>query len=93
MSVDLFKILSNNYLYLAKNDIVFYTLIKSHLIMERIMKGIYLIPLALLLGACGYINTEVVEYRQVVVTPPYADVVSVDYEPVDVTTSTIVDYY
>jgi len=59
------------------------------------MKWITLIPVVLLLAACGYTtinSTEVVEYREVMVAPPYETVDIVDEEPVDVTTTTV-QYY
>lgn len=56
------------------------------------MKWTVLIPLALLLSACGFRNTEIVEYRQVTVVPPYETITIVDDVPVDVTTTTI-EYY
>lgn len=57
------------------------------------MKWITLIPVVLILSACGYVaSTEVVEYREVLVTPPYESITIVDEEPVDVTTTTV-QYY
>lgn len=57
------------------------------------MKWILFIPVVFLLAACGYTSsTEVVEYREVVVAPPYETVSIVDEEPVDVTTTTV-QYY
>lgn len=56
------------------------------------MKGLIIGSLILFLSACGFTTPEVVEYQQVIVTPPYADAVNIDYTPIDVTTS-VVDYY
>jgi hypothetical protein len=49
------------------------------------MKWIPLLPLVLLLSAC---TRDVVEYRQVLVTPPCGTLTLVDVAPVDVTTTT-----
>ncbi|VEG91293.1 hypothetical protein [Legionella spiritensis] len=57
------------------------------------MKWIALIPVIFLLSACCCTrNTEVVEYRQVTVAPPYQSITILDEEPVDVTTTTV-EYY
>lgn len=57
------------------------------------MKWIYLVPIALLLTACGFYNDpKGVEYRQVVVSPFYGETTVVDYQPVDVTGSRM-EYY
>ncbi|STX52652.1 Uncharacterised protein [Legionella busanensis] len=56
------------------------------------MKWIALFPI-ILLTACGYYNSEVVDYKEVVVTPPpYESVTYVDEEPLNVTTTEI-SYY
>lgn len=57
------------------------------------MRWIAIVPLALLLSACGWVyNTEVVSYRTVEVDPAPPTFVIMDDAPVDVTT-TEVDYY
>lgn len=56
------------------------------------MKGFLLLPLALLLTACGVTNTEVIQYREVTVAPPYSTIQVIQDEPVDVTTTTV-EYY
>lgn len=60
------------------------------------MKWIPFLPVVLLLASCGFYSTttstEVVEYREVIVAPPYESVSIVDEEPVDVTTTTV-QYY
>ena len=56
------------------------------------MKWIALFPM-IFLTACGYYNSELVDYREVVVTPPpYHSVTVVDEVPVNVTTTEI-NYY
>lgn len=59
------------------------------------MKWIGIIPLILILTACGFRGREVIEYQQVVVTP-VCDTVSyarpIYTAPVDVTITNI-DYY
>ncbi|MGQ3888459.1 hypothetical protein ACQUW5_05430 [Legionella sp. CNM-1927-20] len=55
------------------------------------MKWIILCPIVLL-TACYY-NSEVVDYKEVVVTPPpYESVTYVDEEPLNVTTTEISRY-
>lgn len=56
------------------------------------MKWIILLTSSLWLTACGFSNNGVIEYQQVVVTPPLPQLTIVDVEPVDVTT-TRVSYY
>jgi hypothetical protein len=57
------------------------------------MKWISLIAPVLFLSACGYINTETIAYRQVLVTPVPEDTYTVvDYSPVDVT-DTMIEFY
>lgn len=72
------------------------------------MKWIVTLPASLLLVGCCYTNSDVVEYRQVTVTPTccqtyrtvpcyrtapcYRDVTIINEEPIDVTTTEI-DYY
>ena len=55
------------------------------------MKWMTWIPVVLLLTACGFTNTQVIEYQQVVV-PPYEELTVVDYVPVDVTNTTVEFY-
>ena len=56
------------------------------------MKGLIIGALMIFLTACGFTRPDVVEYQQVIVTPPYADAINIDYRPIDVT-RTVVDYY
>ncbi|WP_367606409.1 hypothetical protein [Legionella sp. W05-934-2] len=57
------------------------------------MRWIAIVPLALLLSACGTLYTsEVVSYRTVTVDPSPPTFVIVDEAPVDVT-MTEIDYY
>ncbi|WP_419419484.1 hypothetical protein ACNVED_13365 [Legionella sp. D16C41] len=53
------------------------------------MKWIALLPI-IFLTACGFYNSEVIDYREVVVTPPpYHYVTVVDERPENVTTTRI----
>lgn len=57
------------------------------------MKWMAIVLSGLLLGACGY-NRAVVEYRQVVVAPPYETVSVIYDEPVDITDGNVsIDYF
>ena len=57
------------------------------------MRWIAMIPLVLMLSACGWVyNSEVVSYRTVTVDPAPPTFVVMENFPVDVTTTEI-DYY
>lgn len=57
------------------------------------MRGLFVFTTLVLLSSCGtYTNTEVIEYRQVTVTPAYEVITVVSEEPVDVTQTTL-EYY
>ncbi len=60
------------------------------------MKWMTIVVTAVMLSACGFATTDVVEYQEVVVAPPISTVTVYDsyYQPVpiDVTTTTV-DYY
>lgn len=57
------------------------------------MRWLFLSTTLVLLSSCGtYTNTEVIEYRQVTVTPAYEVITVVSEEPVDVTQTTL-EYY
>ncbi len=56
------------------------------------MKWIMLIGISFILSSCCCTNTQLVQYRQVVVAPVVEPVILDDIEPVDVTTTTI-DFY
>lgn len=57
------------------------------------MRWLLMFATVVLLSSCGtYSNTEVIEYRQVTVTPAYEVVTVVSEEPVDVTQTTL-EYY
>lgn len=47
---------------------IFYTL-ATEADLRSIMKRIALVPMSIILSACGYTNTDVVEYKQVSVAP------------------------
>ncbi|KTD52554.1 hypothetical protein Lqui_0120 [Legionella quinlivanii] len=53
------------------------------------MRWIVLLPAIFFLAACCNTNREVIEYRQVLATPPCYTSAFVDEEPVDVTTTTV----